>query len=73
MNTDHAHKLGLINNELGGYKVEYENIVKFIIMKPKTFLWQFADGSTRIVSSKHFDNESNAMKYFDKMYENASN
>ena len=73
MNTENAHRLGVINNELGGYKIEYENIVKFIIMKPKTFLWQFADGSTRIVSSKQFDNDSNAIKYFEKMFQNTSN
>ena len=73
MDTENAHKLGVISNELGGYKIEYENIVKIIIMKPKTFIWQFADGSARIGFAKRFDNDFCAMKYFEKMFQNKPN
>ena len=70
MDTEHAHALGVIGNALGEYKVEYENITNIIIMKPKTFLWQFADGSIRVVSSKRFESNANAIKYFNTMYNN---
>ena len=72
MRTEHAHNLGVLGNELGEYKVEYENIISITIMKPKTFLWQFSDGSVRVVSSKRFDNDTNAIKYFDTMYKRAT-
>ena len=72
MNTEHAHNLGVLGNALGEYKVEYENITSITIMKPKTFLWQFSNGSVRVVSSKRFDNDANAIKYFDTMYKRAT-
>ena len=68
LDRENIDKLGIIGDELGKFKVEYENISRAIIISAKKFLWLYNNGEQRCIwRLKRKDDPEYNLRVFEKM------